>query len=180
MKSGTILKRDNLGKIAAQIRNLTGLGVLVGIPAEKTDRPGDSSGMTNAAIGYVQENGSPAANIPERPFLAPGIKDATDTTVKYFRQAGEAAMKGDRDLVDRCLAAAGIAAVSAVQARIRDGIPPALAPATVRARRRRSKGSSYRRKASSASDTTPLIDTHEMLQSITYIVRDGKGPGTPA
>lgn len=180
MKSGVTMKQDNLARIAGQIRKLTGLAVLVGIPAEKTDRDGDNSGMTNAALGYIHENGSPAANIPARPFLAPGIREASPKVTGYFRQAGQAAMDGDQDKVDRCLAAAGIEAVNAVQSLITSGIAPELKPATVRARRRRSTGSSYRRKATSASEVTPLIDTGELLRSITHIVRSGKGPGTPA
>ena len=67
--------------------------------------------------------------------------------------------------------AAGQSAATAAQTRIREGIAPPLAQATVTARRRRSKGAKYRRKATSPSEVTPLIDTGQLLRSITYVFR---------
>jgi hypothetical protein len=174
MKSGMSITKDNTRKLVADMLRLTDYDVLVGIPADKAQRK-DGDPMSNAELGYVHENGSPAANIPARPFLAPGIVAAKGKIENYFRQAGEAVLASDPARMLRAFSAAGQAAASAAQMHIRQGIPPPLAASTVAARRRRSKGSKYRRKATSASDTTPLIDTAQMLRSITYVVRRGKG-----
>lgn len=172
MKNGLEMVQDNMKAVLASFQRLTQQEVLVGIPAVKASR--DSGGMTNAALGYIHETGSPAANIPARPFLRPGIRDAKDKIAKYFRQAGDAALAGDAERVTRAMGAAGQSAASAAQARIRAGIPPALKPGTISNRRRRSKGSSYRRKATTAAEVTPLIDTGQLLRSITFVVQKAR------
>jgi hypothetical protein len=67
--------------------------------------------------------------------------------------------------------AGGQAAVSGIKVRIVAGIPPPLSPVTVARRRIRSAGSSYRRRATTASDTTPLVDTAQMLNSVSFVLR---------
>lgn len=159
----------DIDDIAKAIRDLTGKRVLVGIPAEKDARPGDPVG--NALIGYVQNYGSPARNIPARPFLEPGIEAAMRDLTPHLEAAARAALDGDSASVDQHLGKAGQTAVNSVQATIQAGIPPPLKDATVRRRRIRTPGSSYRRRATSAADTTPLIDTGALLRSITYVIR---------
>lgn len=118
------------------------------------------------------ENGAPEANVPARPWLVPGVTAATPQIVARLLAAGRAALRGDKSGVEQQLAGAGQDAVASVTAGIQAGIAPPLAPATIRARRRRSKGSTYRRKATATSDVTPLIDTGSFIRSITYVVRD--------
>jgi hypothetical protein len=62
-----------MGDVIEAISQLSNKDVLVGIPdsaPERTDTP-----ITNAQIGYVMETGSPAHNVPARPFLVPGVAD---------------------------------------------------------------------------------------------------------
>lgn len=169
-RSGVTMTLDRLGIIAANIRSLGERQVLVGIPEEKTDRP-DDAGITNAAIGFIQEHGAPEANIPARPFLVPGVRDARGEVGDRLKATANGALDGNTGIVERGLAGAGQIAATAVQRRIRAGIPPPLAPSTIAARRRRSAGSSYRRKAVSASDTTPLIDTGQLVKAVTFVIR---------
>lgn len=159
---------DAADKIRKAIQELSRKSILVGIPAEKDAR--DDGPMGNAALGFIHEHGSPAANIPARPFLAPGIEAAQDQITGYLEKAAVAALNGQP--FEEFFRQAGQAAVNSVDARIRAGIPPPLTPGTIAGRRRRSAGSDYRRKASSATDVTPLIDTGALLGSITYIIRD--------
>lgn len=151
------------------IKTLLKKKLLVGIPAANNQRQGEAVG--NVLLGYVHEFGSPARNIPARPFLVPGINAAMDQVKGYMEQAALKAFIGEP--FDQELGSAGQAAVNSVQGRIRAGIPPPLLPATVRARQRRSTGSTYRRAAKSPGDTTPLIDTASLLESITWVIRDG-------
>jgi hypothetical protein len=85
----------------------------------------------------------------------------------YLKQAIEHALAGNASAVDRALNAAGLTAVAAVKNRIVAGLSPPLRPATVRARRRRTKS----RIATSPTHVTPLVDTGQFLNSISYVVR---------
>lgn len=72
MKSGVKVTTDNAQAILDSLKALTSKEVLIGIPAEDSDREDVPFG--NAGIGYLNEYGSPAQNIPPRPHLRPGVK----------------------------------------------------------------------------------------------------------
>lgn len=143
--------------------------VLVGIPAKNNPRPGEPIG--NAALGYIHEHGSAAANIPARPFLRPGITAALPAIRAELRQAARAAAAGNSAAVDQHLGNAGQLGADSAKAEIQAGIPPPLRPATVRRRQRRSPGSRYRRAAATPAQVTPLYDTGALLRAITWIIR---------
>jgi hypothetical protein len=168
-RSDFTIRVDTTREVTAAIRELAGARVLVGIPAKNDGRPAPDK-IGNAALGYIHEFGSPINNIPPRPFLYPGVRYSQKDWEPYLQQAAEAALSGNRELVLRLLGSAGIKASNAVKMRIQAGIPPPLKRATIMARRRRSKGSAYRRKAIAMSETTPLYDTGNMLRAITWIV----------
>lgn len=181
------------------INELSKTSVYVGIPGLGV--PGqsartDSSGITNAELGYIHETGSPAQNIPARPFLRPGVNDSKKRWSRYLEQAATAAMKGDKDVMHRAFEAAGSVAASAVKNKITAGIPPPIKPATMAARARHRGGKTKAQRAKRAaeraayrrlygahakadwivSDTniTPLVDTAQLLNSITYVVEKAK------
>lgn len=161
------MTKDNLGKMMAGIDALVRQDVLIGIPGEKTERnSGDP--LTNASLGYIHENGAPEANIPARPFLAPGIKEALPRTTKYFQQAAQYAGAGNMTGMMRAFNAIGQVAADSARNVIRRGISPPLKQGTVDARKRRHKS----RKAESSGDVTPLIDTGQLYRAITYVVRE--------
>jgi hypothetical protein len=172
------ITKDNTRSFFEALEKLTGAKVMVGIPSD-TEQHFGSTGreartdttIGNATLGYIHENGSPARNIPARPFLAPGVANSKDKWTNYLKQAATLASEGKTAAVDRALHAAGQTAVNAVKATIAAGIPPPLAQSTIDARRQRSRGSSYRRAAVVASDTTPLIDTGQLINSISYAIR---------
>jgi hypothetical protein len=72
--------------------------------------------------------------------------------------------------MDRALNAAGQTAVSAVKTKIINGLEPPLSPRTVAARQRKRKG----RKAQTAAQMTPLVDTAQLLNAYTYVIKKGK------
>lgn len=181
--------RDATPQLVAALKALVGRKLMVGVPSddeqphrgigtvspnERVDSAGVSQPMNNATIGYVHETGAPEVGIPARPHLVPGVNAAKEKLVGRLGNAGKAVLRGDLPAADRYLEAAGLEAVSSVRRTIQAGVPPPLKPATVAARRRRSKGSTYRRKAVAASDTTPLIDSGNYVQSISYVIRRGK------
>jgi len=158
--SAVTIKQDNVAALLKSLHALTGREVLVGIPSTETDRKDKGDPMDNATLGYIHEFGAPAAGIPARPFLIPGVEEGRDAINKQLRAATEAGVTGNVNEVDRRLHAAGLVAQNAVRARINSGIEPELSPLTIAARKRRGR-----------KGDKPLIDTGQLRNAITYVIR---------
>jgi hypothetical protein len=129
-------------KLAQALADLQRRRVLIGIPAGE---PREGGTITNAAIGYINEFGSPAANIPARPHLVPGVQAALPAITKYLQAAARAALTGaDPSVVDSYFEQAGQKGVDSVKALIRAKLKPQLAESTVKARRLRRPDIHYR------------------------------------
>lgn len=130
-------------------------------------------------IGYVNEYGSPAQNIPPRPHLIPGVKSVEEQTVPQLKAAAQAALDGNAAGAERALNRAGTLAANGVRRYMTiTGFTP-LADSTVEARARRgrkeAKEELARRAAGESPGTDlvkPLIDTGQYRRAITHIVRD--------
>lgn len=181
---------DNLDELLKDLQTLAETEVLVGFPAETADRdpaPGDpKSPLTNAALGYIHDNGMPEQNIPARPFMLPGMRNAEDKVANILARGARAVLTSGqrraknkaRTTAEDVLMTAGIAAVSAIKAKIVEGVPPPLADRTLAARARRGRKGAQEeldRRAKGEMPGTglakPLIDTAEMLNSVTSVVR---------
>ena len=151
--------RDNAKSVIAAIQDMAKKHVLVGIPSSENGRNDGSIG--NAALGAIHENGSGVRNIPARPFLKPGVAAAADQCVKVLKSAAQNAFT-DKNAIDKGLNAAGLIAQASVKKRIvsQEGFTP-LKAATLAARKR--KG---------AKGEKALIRTGQLLNSITYVVRE--------
>lgn len=160
MKNAAKLLVDRLPKLQKSLAVLTKRDVLVGVPGETNSREEPGEGMNNASLAYIHENGAPAANIPARPFMQPGVDDAKKKIVHHFELAAKRAMTGDDAFVERGLHAAGMVTQSAMRKRINEGPPPALAKSTLAARKARGRQS-----------TKPLVDTGQLRNSINYVIR---------
>ena len=164
MSANVKIVTDKTKLIELAMDALTKQSVYVGIPSsnnEPKQEPGEPKRtIGNAALGYLHDNGVPERNIPARPSLKPGIKKAQDKIASIFRKAAQNAIAGNVAAVEKGLSAAGMVARDSVKNFIRAGIPPALKEATLAARRRRGR-----------TGTTPLIDTAQLLNSYTYVVR---------
>lgn len=188
MKSGATMTTD---KMAALIRSISALAkkdVLVGIPDSAPER--EDTPMTNAQIGYVMETGSPTHNVPARPFLVPGVQDVQSECAERLKQGATAALDGNTSGTDRALSIAGTIARDSVKMRIGTNIPPPLSPETIRNRFRSRKTKSVRRsekaylkdvasgtdaaQAQEAAGIIALENTNQMLNSVTYVVREKK------
>lgn len=185
MASSIEIPVDNAANIQKAIAALTRSSVLVGVPSSKTEReeivitrfgvtklPGE---INNAALAYIHTNGSPEENIPARPFLVPGIRDAKTKIASLFRKAGKNALEGKTDQVEKGLEAAGLVAQVAAKKRITDGIPPPLKDSTLKRRGDKSSQQELDSREAGNIDSTlyakPLIRTGQLLNSISYVVR---------
>ena len=174
--------KDQVPALLKAIQSLTNKRVMVGIPAEGAERP--DSDVTNALIGYVLETGAPDRNLPPRPFLVPGVKNCTDAAMARMKRAGVSALMGDMSAVDNQLNAVGLMAVGSVKEKMDTGPFVPLANATLEARVRRNDGAQVgaaeeldSRRAGNPPGTNlaqPLIDTGNLQNSITYVIRDNR------
>lgn len=186
---------DNVRQMLEEVDALTKLEVLVGVPAQNSTR--DDTKMTNAAIAYVHEFGSPVHNIPARPFLRPGVKNAKEDIRKKMLQGAKEALAGKPDAAQKTLNAVGMIGRNSVVRAITNP-SPAFVPlkyATIRARLRRRGGAGRRKlqkfdKLKAAAGWTraeaaeamriwgtdegnirPLLDSLRLRNSITYVIR---------
>lgn len=177
MKSGLIIRADTAQSILDALKTLANKDVLVGIPESKDER--DDGDIGNAAIGYINENGSPAQNIPPRPHLKPGVKSVEQDFIPHLKAAAQKALEGNAEGAVTSLDRAGTVAANGVKRFITaSGFTP-LADSTVAARARRGRAGAAKELASRAAgyapnnaNAKPLIDTGEYRRSITHVVRD--------
>lgn len=166
---------DGMPALGKALRTLTMQSVLVGIPSGPSR---DESGVTNAQIGYIHENGSPKRNIPPRPFLEPGIRKAHDAVVRQLRDAAQAALKGNAAGVNSSLERAGIVAANSVRAMFADNDWEPLAESTlnrrpVLARDDEGKPIKHGKSRQERGATNPLIDSAQLRKAVTHVVQRG-------
>ncbi|CAM7640308.1 hypothetical protein K6625_19895 [Escherichia coli] len=168
MKSGLTVTTDNSVAVLESLRQLSGMDVLVGIPADSASRE-DGSKLNNAEIGYLQSTGATVeidgtiVTLPPRPFLDMGIEESKPRTTEHLKAAAIAALDGKQDAAMRELESAGQIARDASKTVISSGdqLQP-LSEATIK-RRRASKPPII--------DDKPLWARGYLLRSINYIVR---------
>jgi hypothetical protein len=158
IKTGISLVIDNYGKLLKGVDAMVGTQVLVGVPADKAPRKGEA--INSAQLAYIHDNGAPEANIPARPFMAPGVKSVENENAATFKKIGQAALDLRMDAVDRGFHQVGLRTQAAIKNKIASNIPPPLGEATLAARRRRG-----------VTRTNTLIDTGNMQNSINYVIR---------
>ncbi len=141
--------------------------VVVGIPEEDAARePSDDEPreINNAFLLYINENGSPANNIPERPVMKNGLAKASEDIADQFHLAAKNAFNGGQKSLDKYLNRAGIIASSSIKNAIDDQLGiDSPAESTLRAR-----------KAKGFKGTKALIETGQMRNAITHVVRNKK------
>ncbi len=176
-KSGVSSLIDVTQRVLKALNALPQARVLVGIPEEKSERRETSAEITNAAAAYINNYGAPEMNIPARPFMEPGIRDAKPQITKYFQQAGKAILAGKEGTAFKAMEATGLAAASAVKRKITTGPFDPLSPRTIQGRANRGRrGAKKYLEMTAAGETPPadlvkpLINTGQMRNAITYVV----------
>jgi hypothetical protein len=134
--------------------------VLVGIPADETDRSGEETGITNAALLAINNFGSPANNIPPRPVMAIGIRNSQEKVAEQFKLCAQSVLKKGVSALELYYERAGIIASNAIKKAINDqeGFP---GPADSTLRARAARGFAGKKS---------LIVTGQMRNAITYVV----------
>lgn len=191
MKSG-VTRTDHRNARTLVWESLKKLGdqhVLVGIPESASAR--DDSTINNAQIGYQNEFGSPALNIPPRPHLEPGVRSAGDQTTPLLRKAALASLNGDQQEVHALLNQVGLVAVSKVEAYIQNANFVPLSTATVQKRAEGGRAGAQKeldyRMANGFTPSSqsnylarPLIDTENYINAIQYVVVGDRNNGETA
>jgi hypothetical protein len=117
--------------------------------------------ITNAEIGYINEFGEPAHNIPPRPFLIPAVLSSkSEIEASLFNVAQKTVGVGGD--IDTALLAVGTKVQNRAKKNITESVGfETLAESTIKARRR--KG---------FQGTKPLIVTGQLVNSIHTEVGD--------
>tara|TARA_Y100001954_G_scaffold167695_1_gene178039 strand:+ start:18386 stop:18925 length:540 start_codon:yes stop_codon:yes gene_type:complete len=177
-KSGVKVLKNDVFDVSKAMRALTMQSVLVGIPGEG-GRSDEDSDLTNAEIGFIHEKGSPANNIPARPFLTPGIRAAHPQIVDQLRAAGKAALEGKVSGVNSSLERAGIIAQNSVRAQFVDNDWAELDEKTLKRRpviQRDDEGkpTKHGKSRQERGAVNPLLDSGQLRKAVTYVVKKGK------
>ena len=138
-------------KLEGKIAEIMGLSVVVGVTAKSNAR---SDELNNADLAMIHEFGIPAHNIPERSFLRKPLINNAEAVANLAKNAIGKFIAGEMSAAE-ALGVIGEEAKGISKEAVTNGISPALKPATIK------------RKKSSK----PLIDTGQLLNSITYEVR---------
>jgi hypothetical protein len=175
---------DNTDKLISSLQGVIKRTLLVGIPSENAPR--EDSSVSNAMIGYVQEFGEPANNLPARPFLVPGVNMKKDEIVQRLRIAAKAAIEGDEARAQTMLDSLGLILVNSVHDVMDAQQFVPLAPSTVEARLAKLSPKERRNLekdlgtgaitletiASGASEYLKILeDTRSLYKAITYVIR---------
>ena len=143
------------------IKSFKNDNVLVGIPSDDTERSDDDTSITNAAILAINEFGSPINNIPARPVMAIGIRNAKEQIAEQYKNAMKNALSKGLSALSVFYNRAGIIASNSIKKAInsQDGIE-GPSDATLAAR-----------ESAGFKGTKSLIVTGQMRNAITYVVK---------
>lgn len=164
MKSGDFkVVFDNTAKFLEGLKVLS-TEVMVGIPSNNSERKEDEEQeFNNAAIGYINENGSDVNGIPPRPHLVPGIRLVQKEISDEFKKAAKIAFTNPEQ-AKKHYVRAGIIASNSVKKVITDQLEfVPLSPKTIAAR-----------KLAGAEGTKALIRTGQYRNAITYVLSGGE------
>ena len=160
MASVTVRKSGpGLAQLAQDIRRIKASEVLVGIPADKTQRKGDA--INNASLLFIHTNGSPLRHIPARPVLEPSIVANQVLISQHLGAAAQAVLSRKPEQAERELRRTGTVAANGAKRWFtdpRNSWAP-NAPSTIAAKSKPGK----------VSDK-PLIDTGALRRAITYVI----------
>lgn len=158
-------------ELADNVNELGRSHVKVGILAGKgADTPGDDTSLTLAQIAAIHEYGAPAANIPERSFLRSTFRRHSAALGSTTARLAKLVLA--RKLTNTAaLNLLGMWASSKVKREITGAqhIPPPLAE------KRSPTGRLLWSTAERKGSDRPLVDTGQLVNSITHVVSTGIG-----
>lgn len=154
-KSGIIKGMDSVAagvdEWLKKVKEFDSKNVMIGVTGKT------NGGRGNALLMAVHEYGTQDGRIPERRPIRLSMETNADKYARRFQQGLDKVLK-DEMSVDVALKSIGEEAAGDVKITIMNGLTPTLADSTVRARKDNSD--------------TPLYDTGELVNSITYEARN--------
>ncbi len=150
------------------LKEMVKTAAYVGIAkGSERDTRSDNSGIANSDLGFVHEFGSPAAGIPARPFLEPGVESVKEQVKEKMGEAAKAMLNGDKNGFEGTLTRMATDAAEAVREYVKDnqGTFEPLAASTKRARERKIK-----KVGGSAGDVKILMDTNSLMRAVDGVV----------
>ena len=171
IKTVVSVKRTAGTPLNDSLKELKKTSIYVGIHRGSDGDDRSDGGPPNSDLGWIHEKGSPAAGIPPRPFLEPGVESVKDKLADRMGQVITAALKGNEAAMDAYLETAAIEAESAVKGYMHDGKFAPLSPNTIRSRNR-SRGTKDKRpgEAEGTASVQPLINTGALRDAIMAMV----------
>ena len=142
------VKRKNPNAVKSAYRKMaerTGKEVAVGFPKGKAQAYPDGTSLVMVASAHVHGIG-----VPKRDFMKMSQDEITEKTAPIIARASK--LGNPESLYN----AAGLSAQAAIQHSIVVLNSPPNSPATIDAK----------------GEDNPLIDTHHMVEAVTYVVRD--------
>ena len=186
----TVKQTADMTKLMTQgVAALTKVDVYIGVPAENAGAR--AGGINNAELSYIHESGAPAAGIPARPHLVPGIEDIKGEAAKTMKDAAKQALEGNEGSVEPALNRIGLLGQNAVRARFQNNDWAPLKDSTLdyAAPKKDAEGNTLTdkkgrvKRGKSRRDEgkiNPLMDTGQLMKSHTYVIRKrGQGMITP-
>lgn len=172
IKTVVSVKRTAGTPLNDSLKELKKTSIYVGIPrGSDGDVRDDGSGILNSDLGWIHEKGSPAAGIPPRPFLEPGVESVKDVLAECMGDAITAALKGDNLGMNANLEEASHRALSAVQNYMNTADFEPLKPATLKYRNR-SRGTKSKRDGEDegTAENRPLINTRSLIGALLAMI----------
>jgi hypothetical protein len=154
---------DFTAKFKESIKQFQKDVVLVGIPQEDGPRE-EGAPINNATLLAINNYGSPANNIPPRPVMQIGIRNAQEAIAEQFKIAAQTVLSKGGAAIGQAYERAGMIASNSIKKAINDqeGIEPP-SDATLKARKYIGKSGFKGNKA--------LVVTGQMRNAITYVVK---------
>ena len=118
----------------------------------------------------MHENGSPANNIPPRPFLVPGLEANREMIVDGLKGAMDCALKGDEKKCGQALERLAIRSASAVKSYMQTADFEPLKPRTIANRNRSRLTKGTRENEREGVGIRPLINTGQLRDAIDGVV----------
>lgn len=165
---------SNVRQLNKSIEKLKQMAIYVGIAADSKKDKRRDGGPNNFILGYIHEKGSPAMNIPARPFLVPGVNKAKAKITKGMEAAMQAALHEKTQEVKILLDNVGSDAAKSVQIYMTQANFEPLKPASIRNRHRSRETKSKREGENNmdASSIRPLINSGSLMGAISYNVEE--------
>lgn len=182
MIKAKVTTKDHMAQLKESLDKIMKLDVLVGIPAEKSSRSGEP--INNAELLFVQSHGSPMRHIPARPVIEPAIEAEgnKELITVEMGQAITAVLELKPDAARLHLERAGQQGENASRSWFtdpRNNWQPNALP-TVREKLAKKYKSQIgqtkamaRYLAGESDMITVLVDSGQMRQAITHVVRNG-------